>query len=212
MSSESLIDPTVDALEDVAVTDPADIPADEGDHGDAELVEEVAGGGAAAREDLAVEGLTPVQRASAQNVIAKGARLLLDHAAAVHYTQGPQRWQGIAQRLYVRDGRFPAYGDCSSTATWLLWNGLFVHLGMGDVVNGANWTAGYTGTMLQHGRAIPESSAQVGDLVIYGSAPPGQHVVVCLGGGVAFSHGSEPGPFKVNIRFRSDILSVRRYF
>jgi hypothetical protein len=66
--------------------------------------------------------------------------------------------------------------------------------------------------MLQHGRAVPRSSAEVGDLAIYGRGAPGEHVVVCLGGGVALSHGSEPGPFKVDLGFRADLLSVRRYF
>ncbi|MEO6501136.1 MAG: NlpC/P60 family protein [Jatrophihabitantaceae bacterium] len=83
---------------------------------------------------------------------------------------------------------------------------------MADVVNGQRWAAGYTGTMLQHGRAVPASSAQVGDLVIYGSGAPGQHVAVCLGNGLVFSHGSEAGPFKLALRYRSDVLSVRRYF
>ena len=88
---------------------------------------------------------------------------------------------------------------------------MFAHLGMGDVVNGAGWRAGYTGTMLQHGRPVPEAAAQVGDLVVYGPGAPGQHVTVCLGGGLVFSHGSEAGPFKLPLR-TTDVLSIRRYF
>jgi hypothetical protein len=201
MVSEETLDPGVDPLADIPVADPAEIPPDEGDAGAEESVGE-----------LEVEGLTPAQRAGAQRVIVQGARLLLVNAAAIHYTQGSSRWEGIAKRRLVRDGRYPTYGDCSSTATWLLWNALAVHLGMPDVVHGQGWRAGYTGTMLQHGRTIPVSSAAVGDLALYGRGAPGQHVVVCLGGGVAVSHGSERGPSKVAINYRPDLLSVRRYF
>ena len=161
---------------------------------------------------LGAVSLTPQQRVAAQNLVLRGARLMLANPAAVHYTQDSRRWQGIANRLLVRDNRYPGYSDCSSAATWLLWNALAVPFGMADVVNGQRWTAGYTGTMLQHGRAVSAASAQVGDLVIYGSGAPGAHVTVCLGGGMVFSHGSEAGPFKLALRYRQDVLSVRRYF
>ncbi|MDQ1740821.1 MAG: hypothetical protein QOE53_2473 [Pseudonocardiales bacterium] len=203
-------------LPDLPTADAEQLPPDEGDAG-AEAGP-VAGdtrgpGDTHGREALAAAArLTPQQRASAQAVVLKGARLLLEHAAQVHYTMGEQRWEGINDKRYVRDGQFLRYGDCSSTATWLLWNALFAHLGMGDVVNGAGWRAGYTGTMLDHGRPVPESAVEVGDLVIYGAGAPGKHVTVCLGGGMVFSHGSDPGPYKLPLRYRSDVLSIRRYF
>lgn len=197
-----------EGLPDLPVTDPAQLPPDEGDAGATDDLADDTG----APPDPAALALTPQQRAAAQNLVLRGARLMLARPAAVHYTQGPRRWQGIADRLLVRDGRFPSYSDCSSAATWLLWNALHIHLGMADVVNGQRWAAGYTGTMLRHGRAVSASSAQVGDLVIYGSGAPGKHVTVCLGGGMVFSHGSEAGPFKLALRYRSDVLSVRRYF
>jgi hypothetical protein len=198
----TLDDPTVDALPDVDVVEAGLIPADQGDSGSSKPVSPLA----------AIEGLTPDQRASAQHVVAQGARLLLDHANAVHYTEGRARWEGIANRLFVRDGRFPTHGDCSSTATWLLWNALFAHLGMSDVVNGEGWRSGFTGTMLQHGKAVSSNAAQVGDLAIYGNGGTGQHVAVSLGGGMVFSHGSEDGPFKIRLGYRSDLMCVRRYF
>jgi hypothetical protein len=42
----------------------------------------------------------------------------------------------------------------SSFATWCLWNGLALRFGLGDIVNAAGWTAGYTGTMLEHGLPV----------------------------------------------------------
>jgi hypothetical protein len=204
VASQAPAEASVDPLPDVPTADPGTIPPDEGDLGRGDPLD---------LDLFDAHGLDAHHRASAQKVIVDGARLLLDHAAAVHYTENfQQRWEGIANRIFVRDGRFPTHGDCSSTATWLLWNGLGVHLGMGDVVNGEHWAGGFTGTMLQHGREISASDAEVGDLVIYGTGAPGKHVALCLGGGLVFSHGSEPGPFKLPLRYRPDVLSVRRYF
>jgi hypothetical protein len=194
-------------LPDLPIADLEHLPPDEGDAGAIGLEYEPADGVAAVTASL-----TPDQRASAQAVVLHGARLLLTHTAQVHYTQGPQRWEGITDRRYVRDEEYPSYGDCSSTATWLYWNALFAHLGMGDVVNGEGWKAGFTGTMLQHGRAVSESAVEVGDAVIYGPAGPRQHVAVCIGGGMVVSHGGPDGPFKLPLRYRSDVLSIRRYF
>jgi cell wall-associated NlpC family hydrolase len=50
-----------------------------------------------------------------------------------------------------------------------------------------------------------------GDLAIYGSGAPGEHVAICIGGGLVISHGSEPGPFKLPLRYRTDLLEIRRY-
>jgi hypothetical protein len=194
-------------LPDLPTADAEQLPPDVGDAGAVGLEYEAAEGIAAVAASL-----TPDQRASAQAVVLHGARLLLTHTAQVHYTQGPLRWEGITDKRYVRDERYPSYGDCSSTATWLLWNALFAHLGMADVVNGEGWKAGFTGTMLQHGRAVSESAAEVGDAVIYGPAGPGKHVTVCIGGGMVVSHGGPDGPFKLPLRYRSDVLSIRRYF
>ena len=203
-------------LPELPSADAEQLPPDEGDAGAGVIVDGGGSGGLTGSGGSGVEalaaGLSPQQRASAQAVVLKGARLLLENAAQVHYTMGPQRWEGIDDKRYVRDEQYPSYGDCSSTATWLLWNALFAHLGMADVVTGAGWRAGYTGTMLQHGRPVSESAVEVGDLVIYGAGAPGQHVTVCLGGGMVLSHGSEPGPYKLPLRYRGDVLSIRRYF
>jgi hypothetical protein len=186
-------------LPDLPMDDAEGLPADEGDV-------------ATEDEEIATPAVTPAQREAAKQVVLRGARLMLAHIAQVHYTQGTARWQGIKDRKLVKSGQFPTQGDCSSIATWLLWNALHVGLDLGDVVNGRNWAAGFTGTMLQHGRAVPASSATVGDLVIYGTHAPGVHVAVSIGGGMVFSHGSEAGPFKLRLKYRPDVLSVRRYF
>ena len=82
-----------------------------------------------------------------------------------------------------------------------------LRFGLGDVVNGAGWAAGYTGTMLQHGLQVRyPANVLPGDCVIYGSGPPGVHcaVVVDMVNGVpmVISHGSEPGPFYLAYDYR----------
>lgn len=138
---------------------------------------------------------------------------MLAHISTVHYAQDARRWSGITANRRIGRDQYPSYSDCSSSTTWLLWNALHLNLGMGDVVNGTGWRSGYTGTMLRHGRSVPEGSAQVGDCVFYGApGSTGSHVAVAVGGGFVFSHGSEPGPYKLRLRYRSDVMSVRRYF
>jgi cell wall-associated NlpC family hydrolase len=88
-----------------------------------------------------------------------------------------------------------------------------------DVVNGADWRAGYTGTMLNHGRVVEKvADMRRGDAVIYGNGSPGKHTAIIVGrkGGsrgtpMVVSHGSEGGPYYVAWNYRSDIMSVRRY-
>src|ERR1044072_803501 len=81
-----------------------------------------------------------------------------------------------------------------------------------DTVNGEAWIAGYTGTMLTHGtRVTSDSNVLPGDLALYGSGPPGKHVTICVGGGMVISHGSEEGPFKCKLRYREDLMEIRRY-
>lgn len=160
-----------------------------------------------------ISGLDRKDRAFARRVVVHGAEKLLTRPQDVHYTQGPDRWDGIDHHKHIWQGDlFPFYGDCSSTATFLLWRALAVPFKVKDVVNGMAWRAGYTGTMLQHGRVIHrESRIEPGDLALYGSGPPGHHVAVCLGDGLVFSHGSEGGPYKLNLHYRGDLMCVRRY-
>lgn len=136
-------------------------------------------------------------------------RLAYRHESAVHYTMGSLRWQGIAQKLDEDRGQFPRYADCSAMYTWCFWQ----ELGGGpDILNGSYWNAGYTGTLLTHGRPVSLDALRPGDAIIYGSGWPGKHVVmVAEDTSMCFSHGSESGPYYLNFRYRSDIMSARRY-
>ena len=139
----------------------------------------------------------------------QAAVLGLHHQAAIHYTQGGARWQGIDRHCDASKGQYPRYADCSSYATWCYWNGLYLRGKHSDLVNGLGWRAGYTGTMLQHGQRV--SSPIPGDAIIYGSGWPGGHTALYTGGGLVVSHGSEAGPMLIPWRYRRDILSIRRY-
>lgn len=159
--------------------------------------------------------LTVADVRAAQARAVQAARLGYDHRGAVHYTQGPQRWQGISEGLRASAGRYPAYADCSSYVTWCLWCAL-EPLGVDDVVNGQGWRAGYTGTMLAQGRAVAQPEEMVpGDAVIYGRpGSTGAHTAIVVTPGSAalvVSHGSESGPHLVTWRYRSDVMTIRRY-
>jgi cell wall-associated NlpC family hydrolase len=147
----------------------------------------------------------------ARNRVKQAALLGLRNRASIHYTQaaGP-RWQGINKGLESRRRQFPNYADCSSFATWCLWNALHVAFGLEDHVNGAHWKAGYTGTLLTHGKRVRFRKKR-GDLVIYGHGFPGHHVAIYIGGGMVVSHGSEAGPLYLRWNYRPDVMQVRRY-
>lgn len=158
--------------------------------------------------------LTAGQQQQARSRAVQAARLAYQNRAAVHYTQGPQRWQGIAQQLKASAGRYPNYADCSSFATWCLWCALHP-LGAPDVVNGQNWQAGYTGTMLAHGQVVTPSAALPGDCVLYGTpGSTGAHTAIVVQSGnvpTVVSHGSEAGPYLLAYNYRPDIMNIRRY-
>jgi hypothetical protein len=158
-----------------------------------------------------VSGLSAAHRIKARDLAMQAAYLGLKNAPAVHYTQGGRRWDGINKDLNAWKGEYPKYADCSSFATWCLWNGLN-HFGVRDVVNGCNWKAGYTGTILNHGKQVTKQSNWMrGDLIIYGNGFPGEHVAIYIGDGLVISHGSEPAPVKVRWNYRSDFMQCRRF-
>lgn len=158
-----------------------------------------------------VSGLSPQHRVEARSLAVRAAFLALRHAGAVHYTQTAKRWEGIARDLKAFKGEYPHFADCSAFATWCLWNGLD-HYGVRDTVNGQNWKAGYTGTMLAHGKEVRHRGNVLrGDCVIYGSGGAGEHTAICIGGGKVISHGSEAGPFLLPIDYRRDVMQIRRY-
>ena len=160
-------------------------------------------------------GLGPGQRLRARERATQAALLGRDNAAKIHYSQKPKRWEGIKNRLNARRGKFPKNADCSSFVSWCLFNGLELGFSTGDVVNGAGWTGGYTGTMRSNGlRVEHEANLLRGDCVHYGDGETA-HVTIVVGkvGGVPMvvSHGSEGGPYYTKYNYRSDIKEFRRY-
>jgi len=158
-----------------------------------------------------VSGLSAAHRIKARDLTMQAALLGLKNTQSIYYTQTGRRWDGINKNLKAWQGEFPHYADCSSFATWCLWNGLD-HFGVRDVVNGAAWKAGYTGTMLNHGKVVTKQSNWMrGDLILYGNGFPGHHVAVYCGDGFVISHGSNAGPLKIRWNYRSDFMCCRRY-
>ena len=143
----------------------------------------------------------------AVNMTLEAAILALHHSWNVNYTQGGSRWEAIERGYKAWRGQYPHWADCSSFVTWCLWNGLD-HFHMPDVVNHQNWRGGYTRTMLMSGWRV--SSPLPGDAVIYGSGWPGEHTALYTGGGLVVSHGG-PGVHLLPMRYRNDVLAIRRY-
>jgi hypothetical protein len=201
----------VDWLVGIDVTDPADIQPDEGD----EQVERPPNMEVQRVTTGAVSGLGAKDRAKARELVLRGIYPLLQHPSQVHYTQGDLRWRAISQEIRAWDshghpsGKYLHNGDCSSTDTWLLWGPLKWHFGIEeDVVNGTDWTWGWTGTMRRHGKVVQHrENWKVGDQIFY-EGP--DHVITYTGGGFGFSHGSDDGPYKVDVDYRH-IVETRRY-
>lgn len=161
-----------------------------------------------------VSGLSDEHAAHARYLIKKAAHVMVEHKTVIHYSQGGDRWEGIAQHLTITKGQYPKHADCSSTATWMLWDGMHRPYGVRDLVNHANWRAGYTGSMYQNGLAVRhDANLKIGDLIFYGDQGGGipEHVAVYIGGGMVFSHGSEGGPYILPLDYRHDRRMSRRY-
>lgn len=207
-------------LPDIPETDPSQIQPDQGQSQDSKVNVSAVRSRLGVVADLAARRhknfskLSDAQCKRARNEVLHACKLMLQHPANIHYTQGPDRWEGINKQDHAAHGQYPKHGDCSSTATWILWCALYGGPGgyhLNDLVNRQNWQAGYTGTMLQHGRHIKSApNLKVGDLVIYGPGT-GEHVAVYIGGGYVFSHGSEGGPYKLRWNYRSDVNRFKRY-
>lgn len=164
-----------------------------------------------------VSGLSKAHRAEARRRVYNAAWLGYSHRVRMHYTQGNRRWDGINKDFNAKQGEYPKYADCSSFATWCLWNGLHIPYNVRDTVNGAAWRHGYTGTMLEHGKVVQHlNNVLVGDCVIYGkTGTTGAHTAIVVGKKngqiMVISHGSEGGPYYLPYNYRKDIMSIRRY-
>lgn len=160
-----------------------------------------------------VSGATDAQAASARRLIVHGCDYLLRHPDLLDYTQDAEdRWYAILHDFRIAESDYIRKGDCSSTHTWLVMNALtHVHIPT-DYVNGLRYRAGYTGTIALHGKPVHDSrNLKIGDGVLYGNGWPYEHVATALGGGIVFSHGSQPGPWKLGIDYRNDRAIMRRH-
>jgi len=161
-----------------------------------------------------VSGLSDDHAAHARKIIAMSARAMVKGKRRVHYTQSPVRWSGIHNELTITAGNFPVYCDCSSTATWMLWDAIHRTYGVRDLVNGTDWKSGWTGSMYRRGKlVVHDKNLKIGDLIFYGDQGGGipEHVAVYVGGGKVFSHGSEGGPYILGLDYRGDRRMSRRY-
>jgi hypothetical protein len=163
-----------------------------------------------------VSGLPDPERVKARARAVQAAQVALAHKAQMQYTEGAERWEGIADHRDAVDGQFPTYSDCSSFVTWCLWNGLHLGFDLSDLVNGDGWAGGYTGTMLVHGKQVMRiADVLPGDCVIYGSGPPGEHtaIIVDTEDGVphVISHGGPTSPDYLPYNYRPDAFQIRRY-
>jgi cell wall-associated NlpC family hydrolase len=150
-------------------------------------------------------------KTTARERAVRAAMLGVNNCSAINYTQGPARWEGINGGLRAHRGQYPRNADCSSFVTWCIWDALGGAKAGGDIVNGANWTAGYTGTQCSHGKVVPLSRAQPGDLVFYaGSNGVVNHVAMLVAPGRVVSHGSQPGPMLLDATYRP-VKEVRSY-
>lgn len=161
-----------------------------------------------------ISGLNPAHRAHARDLIVLAAHTMVKNKRNVHYSQGADRWEGIARKLSITKGQFPTHCDCSSTAQWMLWDAMARPYGVRDLVSLSRWTAGYTGSQYKNGKlVIHDENLKIGDLLFYGDQGGGvpKHVTVSLGGRLCFSHGGEAGPYILDIDYRSDRRMTRRY-
>lgn len=123
-----------------------------------------------------------------------------NNRAAIHYSQArPMPSINAGHRL-------PQTHDCSGFAT-----ACYKRAGAADP-NALGYSGyGWTGTLATHGRSVSLAAARPGDLVFYGSGYPYSHVAVYVGAGRVVSHGSEGGPYLLNIDYRRDRRVIRSY-
>jgi hypothetical protein len=158
-----------------------------------------------------ISGLSAAHRAAARARIGDAALLGYHKRDRIHYTQGPDRWDGIAHHRFASRGDFPREADCSAFYLWAFYQGVRYYK-LRDVVNDEAWLAGWTGTMAKHGKVVHhDADILLGDAVLYGAFPSFEHVAIALGPKHVISHGSEGGPYYLPIDYRNDRAQVRRY-
>lgn len=147
---------------------------------------------------------------TARERVVRAAMLGVKNRDRIAYTLRAGRWDGIDRGCRSYRGEYPRKADCSSFATWCIWDALGGRKVGSDIVNGAHWKAGFTGTQLKHGRRVSLSHARPGDLVFYSGSNGVNHVAVAVAPGRVVSHGSQAGPMLLPVTYRP-VTEVRSY-
>jgi cell wall-associated NlpC family hydrolase len=157
-------------------------------------------------------GLGGRERKRARDIAVYAAMMGYRHRGQMIYTEGGARWSGIDDRRLGYKGEFPRAADCSAFVTWCIWNACEHFHIKHDIVNGANWREGYTGTMVEHGQRIGFHQLLPGDAVLYaGSSSVPQHTAIYVGHGRVVSHGHQGGPLLLPVELGLPLNQARRY-
>jgi len=150
--------------------------------------------------------LAPCQVPATRQGIVAAALWAANSRKSISYSQGGDRWSGIAQKICPYQG-VPAAADSSSFVTWLYWSAFGNRR---DLLNNQNWKDGYTGTMGKNGVSVSLAQARPGDVVLYGRRAPYDHAAVYVGNNKVVSFGAK-GPAKLlPIKYRSNYY-IRSY-
>lgn len=197
-------DPTLIEIPETPVHSPEDLTSEEGDDS---IIREQLGGGLLDVQDLTQPRELVIKR------ILRAAKLGAAHEAEIHYSQADDRWEGVSLNMRAYRGEFPEHADCSSFATWCYWDALGGRQAGYDLLNGTDWTWGYTGTMITHGTRLSSTEASAGDLAFYGASESHiTHVAIVVEPDAVISHGQENGPRLYRpLAYRPDLQFVHRY-
>jgi hypothetical protein len=147
--------------------------------------------------------------------IVKAARLCVENRSHIEYTEGYQRWYGISHKCRYQHGKYPLHADCSAITTWYYWTTTRHWEDLNDFINGEDWTSGYTGTQVAHGKDINANELKPADLVFYGGTRDiPAHVAVYIGPDKVISHGGlsgDPQVYPLNLYGVMPIIRYKRY-
>lgn len=153
---------------------------------------------------------------AARKIVVKAAlKAYRDHQGKMIYS-GPntpqsvmaKRWEGIQKGIELP--RVPKHADCSSLATWCLWNAREEGATDPSDPDDQSWSWGTTFSMEPNGKKVSVAEARPGDLVFYEG-----HVTVIVerSQGIPYvvSFGSQGGPYYERYNYRNDVTSVKDY-
>ena len=165
-----------------------------------------------------ISGLSDEHASHARHLMVLQANLMVRNKTSVHYSQRYDRMEALRNHKSVVRGQYPVTADCSSTAYWMHWDACHRPYNLRDLlVDGPDWNPNktiYTGTMYRNGKGVVhDENLKIGDLIFYGDQGGGipEHVAVYIGGGKVFSHGSEGGPYILDLDYRNDRRMSRRF-